>query len=267
MKRPVRKILRALVVLVPLAYFLPWLVAFYAACGLYDVSRNRPFGLDVARRYFLGNGLFTFLLSPFNILLDLLALPYVNKGVYQLADLPPAYQAEVRRLIDTVHRQRLVEKLEAVAQDHKRSMFFFKWYGRNVQTVVDVPALQEDYRFIKTIGVSVFNRKASTSAHFGPTRATLRILYNINDMLGEAAHIVVGDVDHYWSKEKLFIFDDTLLHQSFNESDQVRYCIFADIARPSMIPAAIGAIVALINKIMSLGGSAAFYGNWKVFKA
>ena len=31
-------------------------------------------------RYFAGNGVFTWLLSPFNLLMDLLALPYWNKA-------------------------------------------------------------------------------------------------------------------------------------------------------------------------------------------
>ena len=31
----------------------------------------------------------------------------------------------------------------------------------------------------------------------------------------------------------LFIFDDTLIHQSFNEEDDLRYCAFIDIIRPS----------------------------------
>ena len=55
--------------------------------------------MSTLRRYFIGNGFPTWVLSPFNILLDLLSLPYVNKGVYQLGDLPPAYQDEVNRLI------------------------------------------------------------------------------------------------------------------------------------------------------------------------
>ena len=121
----------------------------------------------------------TWLLSPLNILLDLISLPFVNKGIYRLEDLPPLHQEEVRRLIETAHRQQLVDKLQAVAQDQKRSMFFFKWYGNDVKTVIDIPAFHDDYRFIKTIGVSVFNKKQSTSAHFrpGPCHAASALQY------------------------------------------------------------------------------------------
>jgi len=52
-----------------------------------------------------------------------------------------------------------------------------------------------------------------------------------------AGAIVVGKTTNYWCENKLFIFDDTLLHQSFNESDKARYCLFVDIVRPSLVPA------------------------------
>ena len=267
MDKSVKRLIKGLVVLVPVCYFFPKFTIFYVACGLYDVSRNSNLGLPLITQYFFGNGLLTWFLSPLNILLDLVSLPYVNKGIYRLEDLPPEHQAEVRRLIDSAHRQGLVEKLQSVAADQKRSMFFFKWYGDDVKTIVDVPAFHEPYRHIKTIGVSVFNKKASTSAHFGPVRAMLRVLYNINDMKDESAYIQVGATEHFWNRDKLFIFDDTLLHQSFNKSDQARYCMFVDIVRPSKIPALLSFAVSLISKIMSAGGSAKFYGNWKVFKA
>ena len=82
------------------AFFFPKLTLFYAACGLYDVARNRPLDWFVLRQYFLGNGVPTWLLAPFNILLDILTLPYLNKGIYRLEDLPAPYRAEVERVID-----------------------------------------------------------------------------------------------------------------------------------------------------------------------
>jgi beta-hydroxylase len=52
----------------------------------------------------------------------------------------------------------------------------------------------------------------------------------------------------------LFIFDDTLLHVSANETDQLRYCMFVDILRPSPFPAVMSAVVAvegLLNKMFN----------------
>src|SRR5215831_16696313 len=70
-------------VLVVLAYVFPKMAIFYAICGLYDVSRNRV-NVTTLRRYFLGNGFPTWALSPINAFLDLISLPYINRGVYRL---------------------------------------------------------------------------------------------------------------------------------------------------------------------------------------
>jgi hypothetical protein len=109
---------------------------------------------------------------------------------------------------------------------------------------VNVPAFHGPWKYVQTIGLSVFNKKITTSPHFGWLRASFRVLYNINDMKDKSAYIVVGDKTSYWRDDKLFIFDDTLLHLSANESDQLRYCMFVDILRPSPFPRVMSAVIA-----------------------
>lgn len=259
----VRRILFPLGVLAPFAFFFPKTALFYAICGAYDISRNTGMDISTPRRYFIGNGFFTWVLSPLNILLDLLSLPYVNKGVYKLEDLPPAYADEVRRMMRIANEQNLVAKLEARTKENQRTMIFFRWYGVNVDTFLDIPEFHQGWKYIKTIGVSVFNKKASTSKHFGFMRASLRVLYNINDMKDDSAYIVVGNTTQYWREDKLFIFDDTLLHQSFNETDQVRYCMFVDIVRPSPFPALMSSVVTGI-RLLSQSFKFIYYKHWKV---
>jgi beta-hydroxylase len=247
------------------AVIFPKLALFYAVCGLYDAARNRPFNGSLLRQYFLGNGVTTWLLSPLNVLLDVLALPYRNRGVYQLEDLPPAYRAEVERLIDVAGRENLVGQLEARTKELDRTMIFFKWYGENVDTFLDTPAFHQRWDYIQTIGVSVFNRRISTSRHFGPIRPTLRVLYNLNDIDDHSAYIVVGDKVNYWKDSKLFIFDDTLMHQSFNNSDKLRYCLFVDIVRPSLFPQLLRFSVRLVHYFFQRANSI-FYKKWKVIR-
>ncbi len=266
MKKPLTRLAQILLILVPLSYFFPKLMLFYFACGIYDVTRNTNLSLAVLDRYFFGNGVLTWVLSPFNVLMDLLALPYINKGVYKLEDLPKPYQDEIKSLIDGAYRQDLVGQLQRAAESHSRSMFFFKWYGANVDTVIDVPSFHQGYKYIKTIGVSVFSKKESTSKHFGPLRATFRVLYNVNTMDDRSAYIVVGNKTNYWRDDKLFIFDETLLHQSFNESDKARYCLFVDIVRPSALPALLDVIVTA-NRILFKGLNSIFYKKWKIIEA
>ena len=89
--------------------------------------------------------------------------------------------------------------------------------------------------YIKTIGVSLFREKTSTSRHFGPMRLTYRILYNFNKVKKLVLTLKLMGQLIFGKRNPLFIFDDTLIHQSFNEEDDIRYCAFIDIIRPSYL--------------------------------
>ena len=233
--------------------------------GFVDVLRNSPRTIKTMDRYFAGNGVFTWLLSPFNLLMDLLCLPYRNRGIYRLQDLPQGYQSEIQSLIDAAADRNLVGLLESKMQEKKRGMIFFKWYGTNIPGSVDMPEYHQPFKYIRTIGVSIFNKKQSTGEHFGPLRVTLRVLYNINDIDNKNVYIKVGDKTHYWQENKLFIFDDTLQHQSCNESDAMRYCLFVDILRPSPFPWLLSGVLTGI-RLMMAPLRAIFYKHWTVIK-
>jgi aspartyl/asparaginyl beta-hydroxylase (cupin superfamily) len=246
-----------------LAYFFPIPFVVFVMCGVWDVSRNGGLDVSVLKQYFLKNGITTWLASPINIGLDILALPYINKGVYKLSDLPTSYQAEINSLIRTAGDLDLVGRLRRKTEGLPRAMFFFKWYGRNVENEFDLPEFHADFKYIRTIGVSVFRERESTSRHFGPFRPSLRVLYCLNEDVGQDAYIRVGTVENHWRNDPLFIFDDTLLHQSFNETDAPRYCLWADIIRPSYVPFVFDTAVSII-RIIFRGMNGIFYKNWKL---
>ncbi len=260
-----KKVAKRIIPLAVAVYFIPLYFAVYVGLGLLDFVRNKARKLSALDRYFAGNGIFTWLLSPFNLLLDVLALPYGNKGIYQLSDLPQSYQDEITAMIDAAHRADLVGKLSSKLDDHKRGMIFFKWYGKNVPTSIDVPEFHRDYKYIHTIGVSIFTKKQSTGKHFGPLRITLRVLYNINQIDSEKVYIKVGTHINYWRENKLFIFDDTLQHQSCNQSDEIRYCMFVDILRPSLFPRLMSATLACV-RVLIARFNFAFYKHWAFIK-
>jgi beta-hydroxylase len=260
-----RKAVKRILPLVLAIYFVPGILAFYVFCGLLDVLRNRRRTLATIDRYFAGNGLFTWLLSPFNLLMDLLSLPFRNKGVYKLADLPAAYQEEITAIIDAAHSRDIVGMMEAKPAQYRRGMIFFKWYGKNVDASIDVPEFHHDYKYIRTIGLSIFNKRQSTSKHFGPLRVTLRVLYNINHIDSNDVYIRVGNHTHYWKQDKLFIFDDTLQHQSCNGSDEVRYCLFVDVLRPTRFPRLLSAVLSCVRRLVA-PVNYIFYRQWTFIK-
>ena len=263
--RVFKKTLKRTVPLALALYFIPWVLAIYIVLGLIDVSRNSQRTLRTLDRYFAGNGVFTWLLSPFNLLMDLFCLPYWNRGIYRLQDLPTGYQAEIQSLIAAAAERNLVGLLESKMKEKKRGMIFFKWYGKNLPASVDMPEYHQPFKYIRTIGVSIFNTKQSTGEHFGPLRVTLRVLYNINDINNKNVFIRVGNQTHYWQENKLFIFDDTLQHQSCNESDAMRYCLFVDILRPSPWPWLMSSVLTSIRLVMA-PLKALFYKHWSFIK-
>jgi beta-hydroxylase len=78
-------------------------------------------------------------------------------------------------------------------------------------------------------------------------------------------YIKVGKHINYWRENKLFIFDDTLQHQSCNQSDEVRYCLFLDMLRPSVFPGLMSAILACVRVLVAPFNSA-FYKHWSFIK-
>ncbi len=264
-KKVTKRVLKIVLKTIPLGvliYFLPKIMTFYILCGLYDVGRNRPVNLRVIEKYFLSKGILLWVLSPLNILMDLLTLPYLNKGIYALSDLPQTHQKEIEQLITVVTSKDVDQNLRTQAEGFKRGMIFFKWYLKNIENNYNLAEFHKDYKYVITIGISVFNKKVSTSAHFGPLRASLRFLYNINVVEGKNAWIEVGNKKHYWSEDPVFIFDDTLLHQSFNETDDLRYCLFVDVLRPTYLHWFMRKIAVILNFTMS-SVNKIFYKNWK----
>ncbi len=245
-------------------YIIPGVIGFFILCGALDAIRNKPLNLATIDTYFFGKGVLTWALSPFNLLMDLISLPYWNKGIYQLEDLPELHQREITEVLDAAKDTDIIRQLENKITDG-RSMIFFKWYGKNLPVSIDIPAFHKQYKTIRTIGVSVFNKRKSTSWHFGPLRATFRVLYNLRPTPDNAAFIQVGGLVQHWNDQPLFIFDDTLLHQSRNESDHARYCMFIDIVRPNKVRPLMNLIVSALQFLL-IRVNRTFYKRWSMIK-
>jgi beta-hydroxylase len=264
-RKRVRRYAVALLVLVPLLYLVPYLVLFFLVCGALDIKRHFKVTPDMAEKYFLGNGIPTWLLSPINLLADLLSAR--NLGTYRLEDLPAAHRAEVEACVKAfVENGSLIKaRVAEVLGDRKRGMLTFKWFARKQDITVRIPAFEQDYRYIKTIAVSVFNQREKTSWHFGPLRLTFRVLYNLDPIDSDGVFINVDDKTHYWKNQPLFMFDDTLFHQSVNDVDQARYCLFMDIVRPNHLQPVFDAAIAGAA-VIAASFKTVFYKNWSFIR-
>ena len=241
-------------------YFIPILTAIFIVCGLIDIMRNDQKNWKLFDRYFLGNGLFTWLLSPFNLIVDLLC--YRNPGVWKPEQFPQDYQREIDEVLDVfkARKDEIIADIDANFGTGRRGMYVYQWYGKH--KIDNVPEFNKDFKYIKTIAVSVFSGRESTSWHFGPLRLSLRLLYNLIPVKAEI-FVQCGSKKNYWYDNPLFIFDDTLFHRSVNEYDGRRYCAFVDIIRPSPYPGLIAGLLAIVSVSVERINSV-FYKNWKM---
>jgi aspartyl/asparaginyl beta-hydroxylase (cupin superfamily) len=257
----VRRVGALAVFLVPALYFLPIPTLILILCGVLDISRHRRIRYELVEKYFLGNGIPTWLLSPINLLADLFS--YRNLRRFKSTDLPDEHRAEieacVRAFVDNgdLIKAHIAGKLA----DSKRCMLTFKWYNAPQTIDLRIPAFERNYRFIKTIAVSVFNTRERTSWHFGPLRFTFRVLYNLDPIDSREVFIEVDDKAHYWIDDPLFIFDDTVFHRSINDVDNVRYCLFMDIVRPNYSHKFFDIAVHVASAV-SGSFKRVFYKNW-----
>ena len=228
--------------------------------GLIDVSRHKTMNFKLIKEYFIGKGILTFILSPLNLFTDLLS--HRNLHTFKVQDLPQSHQNEINevtQLFDENAKQ--IAKRFNESKNDNRTMLFYKWYGYNLdETILD---FNKEYKYIKTIGVSLFREKTRTSKHFGPLRLSYRVLYNFNKVQNEGSFIEADGRINKWKYDPLFIFDDTLIHQSFNEEDNLRYCAFIDIIRPSYFDNIMKFILSGVGFLLKNTRSI-FYKNWKM---
>ena len=62
------------------------IVPFWVICGLIDVSRHKTMNIKLLKEYYLGKGMLTFLLSPLNLLVDLLT--HTNLHTFKIENFP-----------------------------------------------------------------------------------------------------------------------------------------------------------------------------------
>ena len=86
-------------------YFVPTLTVIFFILGLIDVSRNRPITFELLKKYFFGNGVLTWVISPFNLLIDLISFPFRNRGVYELDDFPEEHRSEIVEMLEVFKRK------------------------------------------------------------------------------------------------------------------------------------------------------------------
>ena len=251
-----------IIILAAIAWFLPVLALVYLLFGIIDVARHKNINGALLKSYFLGNGVLTWVLTPFNLFTDLISGR--NPVMWRPEDFSGEHRKEIEDLLKAFddNKETIISEIGRQMEGKKRGMVFFKWYDRPGDR--SIPDFNREWKYIKTIGVSVFNAKEATRLHYGPVRVTVRLLYNLNPRKSDNIFLEVDGRKYFWHDDPLIIFDDTVNHRSINGEDWPRFVAFVDVLRPSRFLALQNAMVRMLAAFQKVNGI--FYTNWTQMK-
>lgn len=83
---------------------------------------------------------------------------------------------------------------------------------------------------IYLLHVSVFKPHTHLQKHYGISKGVLRFHYGLDIPEGDTG-MTIENIPWKWSNRQGYVFDDTLLHDSWNHTDENRLVIFADLPR------------------------------------
>jgi len=115
---------------------------------------------------------------------------------------------------------------------------------RTTELVRDIPGLQ-------IAGFSVLGPNAHLLRHRGPNRGALRYQIGLRVPPPEGAcRIVVGSETHVWSEGASMVFDHSVEHEAWNDSDAERYVLFIEFVWP--LPGVTGVVNRITQRVFSL---------------
>lgn len=131
---------------------------------------------------------------------------------------------------------------QAITQDDRWKTYILYAYGaranHNCRECPRTAALVERIPGMKTAFFSILAAGKHIPAHRGPYKGLLRchLALIVPDVPTNACRIRVNGTEAGWQEGKTLIFDDTLTHEVWNDSDSDRVVLFIDFSRPMRVP-------------------------------
>jgi len=128
-----------------------------------------------------------------------------------------------------------------ITQDDKWKTYMLYMYGRkvaeNCARCPETARLIETIPGMKTAFFSILAPRKHLPEHRGPYSGVLR--YHLGLIVPhqkEACRIRVDSQVAHWEEGRSVVFDDTYLHEVWNDTDEERVVLFIDFARPLRFP-------------------------------
>jgi ornithine lipid ester-linked acyl 2-hydroxylase len=141
-----------------------------------------------------------------------------------------------------------------ITDDDRWKTFFLYGYGfrsdANCARCPETARLVEQIPGMQTAMFSIFAPHKRIPPHDGPYKGVVR--YHLGLRVPEPEELVgikVGGQLAHWREGKSLVFDDTFVHEAWNDSDETRVVLFVDFVRPLRQP--MKAVNALVIKAIS----------------
>lgn len=166
-------------------------------------------------------------------------IPFIEENI-------PVMKEEMERVLTRINdlpnfQDISIEQQYVTRGEAKWKIFPFIAYGVNMAELeTDCPKttqLLQHIPGIKTAMYSILLPNFHVPIHRGPYRGVLRLHIPLKLPTNpKDCKIEVGNEVRCWEENKCLIFDDGLLHQVWNNSEEIRVVIFIDFLRPLRFP-------------------------------
>ena len=171
---------------------------------------------------------------------------------------------------DLPNFQDISKDQEVLTQDDKWKTFFFYAYGfeakGNVERCPETVRLLHKIPGMKTAFFSILAPGKHLPPHRGPYKGVIRyhLGLRIPEPVDNCGIRVNGEVRH-WREGKSLIFDDTYVHDAWNDTDEDRVVLFVDFVRPLTFPASSinSALIQAIGVSPLVLGAKGNYNAWE----
>lgn len=137
--------------------------------------------------------------------------------------------------------QQISEDQKSITRDDKWKTYFFYGFGykaeQNCARCPETTRLIEQIPGMKTAFFSILAPGKHIPEHRGLYKGFIR--YHLGVKIPEPETLCGIKVDgetRHWKEGESLIFDDTYLHEAWNNSDEIRVVLFMDILRPLKFP-------------------------------
>lgn len=121
-------------------------------------------------------------------------------------------------------------------KNNRWTSFYLKSYDNNIPSAYELaPKTMALINQVPSMHLALFaclNPKKKINNHHDPFAFTVRYSLGLSTPNSDLSGIIINGDDHKWADGESIIFDETYLHNAYNDSDKPRIILMTDLERP-----------------------------------